>query len=315
MAALDIVIVNWNSGGCLRACIAALRGAFEATPGLIRSVTVVDNASADDSLDGLEGAALPLHILRNADNRGFGAACNQGAAGGMAQYLLFLNPDAVATAAALRLPLDFMERPRHDGVGICGVQLLDDSGKIARTCARFPTPAMFAHAALGLDRLFPRRFPRARMAEWDHAHTRAVDQVIGAYFVIRRALFERIGGFDERYFVYFEEVDLSYRARQAGYASVYLTGATASHRGGGSSDRVKARRLYYSLRSRLLFAFKHFTLRGVVAVTLLTLLVEPATRLGEAILRRQPGRAAETMKGYAWLWAWLPRYLFLGRTD
>lgn len=314
MADLDIVIVNWNSRHYLRGCLDALQAAHDEDARLIRSVTVVDNGSSDDSLDGAAHERLPLRILRNRDNLGFAAACNQGARGGNGNFLLFLNPDAAATAAALRLPLDFMARPGNRKVGICGVQLLDDAGHVARSCARFPTPASFAHAALGLDRILPARFPRARMAEWDHGQTRAVDQVIGAYFLIRRPLFERLGGFDERYFVYFEEVDLSYRARRAGYVSVYLAGAPAWHRGGGSSDGIRARRLYYSLRSRLLYAFKHFSTAGAASVVLLTLFVEPACRVGEAFLRRSPRRAAETLKGYAALWAWLPRYLLLGRT-
>lgn len=314
MARIDIVIVNWNSGDFLRDCVASLCSAHAARPDLIGSVTVVDNGSHDDSLSRMQYGDLPLRIVRNTDNRGFGAACNQGAAGGEAGYLLFLNPDAAASAEALRGPVDYLERPANRRVGICGVQLLDESGRVARSCARFPSPAMFFHGALGLDRIAPGRFPRARMAEWDHGCTRQVDQVIGAYFLVRRPLFEQLGGFDERYFVYFEEVDFSCRARERGFVSVYLAGVQARHRGGGSSDKVRAHRLYYSLRSRLLYSFRHFSKFGALSVVLVTLFVEPVGRLAHAMLVGSPRSAAETIRGYAWLWRWLPRYVFLGRS-
>jgi GT2 family glycosyltransferase len=84
-----------------------------------------------------------------------------------------------------------------------------------------------------------------------------VDQLIGAFFVVRRSLFESLGGFDERFFVYYEEVDFSWRARQAGYSSVYLPGVHALHHGEASSGQVKGRRLFYLLRSRALYARKH----------------------------------------------------------
>lgn len=314
MAGIDIVIVNWNSGHFLRGCLDALEAAHAAAPRLMASVSVVDNGSSDGSLDGAERVGLPLRVLRNGDNRGFAAACNQGAACGVAGYLLFLNPDAAVSAHALRTALAYMERPEHGHVGICGVQLLDEAGEVARSCARFPSPRMFAHAALGLDRVFPSRCRRARMAEWDHRATRCVDQVIGAFFLIRRAVFAQLGGFDERYFVYFEEVDLSYRARQAGHLSVYLADVQAWHRGGGSSDRVRAHRLFYSLRSRLLYAFKHFDAGGALAVAVITLWIEPAGRLCQAVLRGSPRSAAQILQGYARLWGWLARYLFHGKT-
>lgn len=314
MAGIDIVIVNWNSRHFLAGCMQALQQAYETAPGIIASVCVVDNGSVDDSLACVEHTDLPLHVVRNHDNRGFATACNQGSLAGTAPYILFLNPDTAVTAAALSVAAAYMEQSANASVGICGVQLLDEQGKVARSCARFPTPGMFANAALGLDRLFPQRFRRARMAEWDHGQTRRVDQVIGAFFLIRRPLFAKLGRFDERYFVYYEEVDLTYRASQAGYASVFLADVQAWHRGGGTSESIKARRLYYSLRSRLLYAFKHFKPAGAVAVALVTLCLEPASRVAHALLRGSPRNAAETLQGYAFLWAWLPRYLFRGTT-
>ena len=107
---LDIVIVNWNAGDLLRRCLAALPAALDPSFTLAR-VVVVDNASTDGSLTGLDTLPLPLTMVRNATNRGFGAACNQGAAAGRADYLLFLNPDVFVGSRALSVPLRFLEDP------------------------------------------------------------------------------------------------------------------------------------------------------------------------------------------------------------
>jgi GT2 family glycosyltransferase len=152
------------------------------------------------------------------------------------------------------------------------------------------------------------------MAEWDHAQTRQVDQVIGAFFLVRRGLFESLHGFDERFFVYFEEVDFAYRARQAGWLSVYLADAQAFHAGGGTSNQVKARRLFYSLRSRLLYAFKHFSWTGAVGVLLATLLLEPVSRTALALFRHSWAGLKETWAAYGMLWRWLPQWVFKGVT-
>ena len=123
------------------------------------------------------------------------------------------------------------------------------------------------------------------MAEWAHDQTQDVDQVMGAFFMIRRPIFKSLSGFDERFFVYFEEVDLSLRAHQAGWRSVYLAEAQAFHAGGGVSRHVKAKRLYYSLRSRILYVFKHFNPFTAMLVLLTTLLIEPLSRSLLAICR------------------------------
>jgi hypothetical protein len=314
MSSIDIVIVNWNSRQYLRNCVESLRRAHAVRPDLIRSVVIVDNASSDDSLEGLDRPGLPLQIVRNEGNRGFAAACNQGARLGTARHLLFLNPDTTVSAGTLDASARFMDAPDNQTVGICGVQLRDDAGTIARSCARFPSARMYIVSAFGLDRAFPRRFQPHFMAEWDHASTRTVDQVMGAYFFIRRPLFVSLGGFDERYFVYLEEVDLSWRARQSGYSTMFLAGVHAYHRGGGSSENVKAKRLYYVLRSRILYAFKNFRPLPALAVAAVILCLEPTTRVVRALLSRSLGGVAETLAGYAYLWAWVPRYVLFGKT-
>ena len=297
-ALLSIITVNWNAGHQLLDCINSIQK-FGAP--YVTQTIVVDNGSTDGSEKTIQDM-LGVKVILSGENLGFGKACNLGAQHAESEYLLFLNPDAALYSDSLPNALAFMQDPANVKVGICGVQLLDESGRLSRSCARFPSAFGFMAHALGLDRLFPRLSPA--MAEWDHAQTREVDQVIGAFFLVRREVFDVLGGFDERFFVYFEEVDFSRRAHNAGWRSVYLADAKAFHAGGGTSNQVKARRLFYSLRSRLLYSFKHFSIPAASTVLFVTLLIEPLARSVLALVRRSLPGFKETWAGYFMLWTW-----------
>lgn len=305
---LCIIIVNWNSGGQLYDCLKSIANVEQSGFRVVR-VVVIDNASTDESTDGLHDINLPLQFIRNSANRGFAAACNQGAQGSVADYLLFLNPDTTLFYDSLTIPISFIEQPENQHVGILGIQLVDDSRAISRTCARFPTPARFFSKMLGLDRMFPRVFRSHFMSEWDHQDNREVDHVIGAFFLVRRSLFEMLNGFDERFFVYLEDVDFSLRARQLGWSSYYLAAAQAYHKGGGTSEQIKAKRLFYSLRSRILYGYKHFGHFSATGLMLGTLLLEPIARLILGISRFSGEEIAETIKGYMMLWGTMPQWI------
>lgn len=255
---LDIVIVNWNSGEALAACLASLAGTSDLES--VASVVVVDNASTDRSEEAvsLPSNATLFATLRNQENLGFGTACNQGAEEGTAPYLLFLNPDTEVREGALRKALEFLEAPENAGYGIAGVPLLGASGKVLRTCARFPTPMNLTLQTTGLDRLPPLRRWGRYMREWDHQSTRRVDQVMGAFLLIRRSVFQSLDGFDQRFFVYWEDVDLCRRATTRNHLVAFVDGAGVLHEGGVSSGTVKDLRLFYSLRSRIQYGRKHF---------------------------------------------------------
>lgn len=305
---LSIIVVNWNAGAQLRTCIDSIA---QYGAGLVKQTIVVDNGSVDGSDASVEG--LPnVTLIRAGANLGFGKACNLGARQAKSDYLLFLNPDAALYSETLPKALAYMQDPANAKVGICGVQLIDETGHVSRSCARFPTAVGHVVHAVGLDRFIPRlgHF----MAEWDHAQTRQVNHVIGAFFLVRRAVFESLHGFDERFFVYLEDLDFSYRSRRAGWETMYLADAQAFHAGGGTSNQVKARRLFYSLRSRLLYAFKHFSWLGAVAVLMATLFVEPLSRSALAMLRRSWSGLHETWAAYGMLWRWLPQWVFKGVT-
>ena len=303
---LDVVVVNWNAGNLLRQCVCSIAAAKVADLE-IGCVVVVDNASVDGSAERLECEALDLRLIRNEFNRGFAAACNQGAGVCRSDYILFLNPDTRLYGDSLIRPLRFMDEPANRRVGICGVQLVDEYGRVARTCSRFPSLASYVWEMTGLDRLLPTRIQGHFMREWDHGESRDVDQVMGAFFLVRRDLFVRLSGFDERFFVYFEEVDFSLRARACGMRSHYLAQTQVYHKGCGTTEQIRAKRLFYSLRSRLLYGYKHFDRLRAHLLLLVTLVPEAVSRLLLAGCRRSGAQMWETVHGYALLWRELPR--------
>jgi len=302
---LDVVVVNWNAGHLLTNCLNSIADA-EMTGYRLMRVVVVDNGSTDGSLESLSKIGSQFDTIRNTSNLGFAAACNQGAKNSEADYLLFLNPDTRLSKNSISGPIDLMQRAEHQSIGICGVQLVDDNGNVSRSCARFPTPRIFLITVLGLDRVFPAVFRGPRMTEWSHAENKHVDQIIGAFFLVRGCLFRLLGGFDERFFVYFEEVDFSLRASKAGWKSFYLADARAYHKGGGSSGKVRAERLFYSLRSRIQYAEKHFSRMGFLGVLAATVSIEFATRLIHGIIILSMSTIVETVRAYLMLWRDVP---------
>jgi GT2 family glycosyltransferase len=141
---------------------------------------------------------------------------------------------------------------------------------------------------LFLDRFYPALVPRHFLSDWDHRDTRSVDQVIGAFLLIRRGLFEKLQGFDERYFLYYEDVDLCLSVRKAGWKVVYFAGARAEHVGGGSTGGAKGRRLYYLTISRTQYTAKWHGKMAAVAVFGLSVILELPIRWLHAIVARPP---------------------------
>lgn len=305
---LDIVIVNWNAGPLLEGCIASVL-ASDCQGFALDRVVVVDNGSTDGSTAFLATAEPPLVLIENQANRGFAAACNGGAAGSAADYLLFLNPDTVLDRDTLSRAVTFMEAPENAGVDISGIRLRDEQGRTQRCCSRYPTPWLMVAHSLGLDRVLPRLVPSHFLTEWDHEDTRDVPQVMGAFLLIRRSAFERLGGFDERFFVYYEDVDLCFRAVQAGGRCVHNAAVSAVHVGGGTTDRIKARRQFYGARSRIQYAAKHFGPAGAVLAGLAGLVFEPLARMAQGAARGSRQQIADAAEGARLLWQALPEML------
>ena len=293
---LDIVIVNWNTGKQLAACVESIA---LANCGNLRlsSVVVVDNASADGSVGNAACCSLRLRVIRNDENRGFARACNQGAKGSAADFLLFLNPDTVLTANALTGPTEFMGEPKNVKVGITGIQLVDGHGRVSPSCSRFPTTWRLLAEIFGIDRIYPSA--AQRMLDWNHAESREVDQVMGAFILIRRDLFESLGGFDERFFLYFEDDDLCLRALQAGYDCLLEPQAQVLHIGGASSTpswRTDFFKQFHFFRSRHLIIGKYLGKAAAWRYSAKTVLAAPlAVLLYTLLLRRK-----HALKWLAW---------------
>ncbi|KMO44530.1 glycosyl transferase [Methylobacterium tarhaniae] len=291
--ALDVVIVNWNGGALLRTCLASLSAAEDGLGDALRlRVVVVDNASRDGSLEDLPRLRHGPAVIANPDNQGFGRACNAGAARGTAPAILFLNPDARVTAESLAGAHAALMVEAE--TGIVGAQLLDEEGRVQRSCARRPNALSLVGQALLLDRA--RLVPSHFMTEWDHAEDRAVDQVMGAFLMIRRSLFEALGGFDERFFVYYEDVDLCARAWDAGFAVRHLAGITVRHEGQGTTRAAKAHRLACFLESQIRYAAKHHGRATALALVATAFGAQVPLRLVQALARRSRAEAGEVLR-------------------
>ena len=297
---IHIVIVNWNTGAYLSECLESVVLA-DRDDVTVERVTVIDNASTDGSAAALDDLDLPLEVVHNSSNIGFAAACNQGAAGSEADYLLFLNPDTRLFEDTLAVVTSFMDSEQAAQIGICGGQVLDPTGGPAISCARFPTLPVLFGKMTRLSLVLPRFFPSHHLTPAETSHSGIVDQVIGAFFLVRRRLFTRSDGFDTSYFVYYEEVDFARRALQQGFRSYFLKEARVLHAGNVSSDQVRDVRLYHSLRSRQVYALRHWPRWQAGLLALLTLGIELPARLTMALLQRSRSDFSATVSAYRML--------------
>ncbi len=215
-ATVDIIIVAFNSGEFLDSCLDSIGAGTPA--GLAINVLVVDNASTDGTADRAEVRTEPwLRVKRNERNVGFAAAANIGIRETHGEYVLLLNPDTVLSPEAIGAAVTFLRET--DDAAIVSPKLVLQDGSIDPGCHRgFPTPwASFTYLA-GLEKLFPKARLLNGYHRWDLPldKVHAVDAVSGAFMLFRRSLVDRIGLFDERFFMYAEDVDFCMRAKQAG---------------------------------------------------------------------------------------------------
>ena len=296
---LSIVIVNWNAGSQLRDCVTSILTSNQSCFKLDK-IIVVDNASTDDSLSLLPQNERMI-VVRNQVNFGFGKACNIGAREAKSDLLLFLNPDTKLELQTLDQAIKFyINNSKLMHFGILGIKLLHDNDSVQRSCARFPSTRSYFFDSTGLSKLFPNE--SLHMGDFNHLSSRFVDHVIGAFFLMENGVFNQLNGFDESFFVYLEDLDFSYRASKLGHKSYFLAETTAVHVGGGCSQQVKAKRLFYSLNSRLIYAKKHFSALDYLLVSGLTLFVEPFSRAMLSLLKRDFKGFSETLLSYKMLY-------------
>ncbi|MBU0702388.1 MAG: glycosyltransferase family 2 protein [Chloroflexi bacterium] len=284
MLDLSIVIVNWNVRDLLRCCLASLaeRAPGVAAPSL--EVIVVDNGSADGSADMIRTEFPHVQLIANDENRGFTAANNQGLARGRGRYLLLLNPDTEVLGDALATMIGYMdERPQ---VGALGPQLRYPDGTLQPSRRRFPTltTALVESTIVQqwwADNRILRRYYMADTAEGTPGDDtiQAVDWLVGACLLVRRQVYEQVGGLDEGFFMYSEELDWCRRIRDAGWEVVYLPTATIVHHEGKSSEQVVAARHIHFQTSKVRY-FRKYHGQVVAEVLRLFLLGSYVWQLG-----------------------------------
>lgn len=225
---LSCIIVNHNLKYLPRLCIEALRRSKCDFP---FEIIVADNASVDESLDYLEQMHKngEITLVHSGSNLGYGRANNLGARYAKGQYILVLNPDISVEENTLQKMVDYMDK--HKDVGLLGPQLYFFNGQIQDSCRRFMSPMDLIIKRTPLRRLkfLKKKVDGYVMADFDRNRTSEVDLVTGACFIIPKKVFDEVGGFDDRYFLFMEDVDLCRKTWEAGHKVVYLPEAKALH--------------------------------------------------------------------------------------
>lgn len=247
--------MNFNTRERLARCLRSLE---DQPSEFTIDVTVVDNASSDGSADMVALRFPRVRLIRNDRNRGYAAANNQALRLAAGRRLLFLNPDTVVPRGALTILVRHLdEGPR---VGIVGCRLVRLDGSLDHACRRsFPTPFTALCRFLRLSRLFPssRTLGGYNLTYLDPRGTYEVDSVVGAFMLVRREVYAAIGGLDESYFMYGEDLDFCFRARAAGFSVRYVGSASVVHEKGASSRKAVLRMHYHFHRAMVLFHRKH----------------------------------------------------------
>jgi N-acetylglucosaminyl-diphospho-decaprenol L-rhamnosyltransferase len=261
MPRVSVIIVSYNAADQLEAALRSLAALPEvAADPTLAEVIVSDNGSADDSVSRARAAYPAIRILENGANLGFAKACNIGARAARAPLLFFLNPDARGHAGLLRSAVEYFDD--HLDVAMAGAKLLNEDGSVAESCGEFDTwwQAFLRSSAWGELPFFRKQANGYRLRQWDYASERDVDLVVGAAMFVRASVFRELGGFDERFFLYHEEIDFAHRLRDRGLRVVYLPQCVVTHAGeaGGAKKTWGASGvLGWRQRSRRLYWIKH----------------------------------------------------------
>ena len=259
---LSVVIVNWNVRDLLRRCLRSLLQPATYNPqpashDLQPEIIVIDNASRDGSTEMLRAEFPQVRLIANRENRGFTAANNQGLALAQGRYLLLLNPDTEVVDDALAVMVGYMDE--HPAVGVLGPRLRYPDGRPQSSRRRFPTFATALVESTVVQEWWPdnRLLRRYYMADTPDDAIQEVDWLVGACLLVRREVYEQVGGLDEGFFMYSEELDWCRRIKDAGWKVVYLPTATVIHHEGKSSEQVVAARHIHFQSSKVRYFRKH----------------------------------------------------------
>ena len=270
---LSIIIVNWNTRDLLRRC---LRSVFEQTKNIDFEVFVVDNASSDQSADMVRREFPQVLLIVSDINLGFGKGNNMALQYAKGEFILFLNPDTEVLDRAIEKTVRFMQGDKQ--IGIVGCRIVNADLSLQPSCRKFPTVISQALILLKLHNFFP-QFKSLReyhMLDFDYSRISEVDQVMGAFLMIPKDVLDKVGTFDERYWILFEEVDLCKRVKSAGYKIIFYPDAQILHEKGASFKQQKALKRQLNFNSSLL---KYFKKNHSFASYFVLLLLQPISLL------------------------------------
>lgn len=254
---ISIVIVNYNVAYFLEQCLNAVFKALENTNG---EVFVVDNDSIDSSVDLVEKKFPNVHLIANKDNVGFSKANNQAMRIAKGRYVLLLNPDTVVEEDTFSKCISFMDN--HPEAGGLGVRMIDGKGNFLPESKRgLPTPEVAFYKVFGISRLFPKskRFGSYHLGYLDEFETNEIEVLSGAFMLMRKEALDKVGLLDEAFFMYGEDIDLSYRITQGGYKNFYFPETQIIHYKGESTKKSSINYVFVFYRAMIIFAQKHFS--------------------------------------------------------
>ncbi|HEX2973908.1 MAG TPA: glycosyltransferase family 2 protein [Tepidisphaeraceae bacterium] len=296
---VSILIVSYNTREMTLAC---LRSVYEQTHGISFDVLVVDNDSHDGSAEAIAEQFPQARLIRPGKNIGFAAANNLAARQATGEYLLLLNPDTVILDGAIQKVLAFAKT--HPEAGIVGGRTFFGDGSLNyNSCHGRPTPWSLLCMGLGLSSLFRRSrfFNPESLGAWKRDSVKAVDAVTGCFLLIRRDLWMHLEGFDESFFMYGEETDLCWRAREQGYKCLIDAEAKLIHYG-GASEKVRADKMIRLFRAKTHLFQKHWNQHMVwFGVRMLDLWAFSRMVVLSVLRRIQPSRA-EAYQAWQEIW-------------
>jgi GT2 family glycosyltransferase len=268
---LSVVIVNYNVKYFLEQCLYSVRRASE---GIQAEVFVVDNNSVDGSVKMVREKFPEVILVENKDNAGFSKANNQAIKKSKGEYVLLLNPDTVVEDDTFFKVLSFMDE--HPDAGGLGVKMIDGKGNFLPESKRgLPTPSVAFYKMFGLSKFFPksRVFGKYHLGFLDKDEVNTVEILSGAFMLLRKSVLDKTGLLDETFFMYGEDIDLSYRILKAGFKNYYFPGTRIIHYKGESTKKGSINYVVLFYNAMIIFARKHFTSKKA---RLLTFLINPA---------------------------------------
>ena len=264
---LSVIIVNYNVKYFLEQALFSLR---KASQGLEVEYIVIDNNSTDGSAEYVRNNFPWVKLIANSENLGFGRANNQGLLIAKGQYLLIVNPDTVVGENTLKILIEQLRS--NPQIGVTGPKIIDKEGKFELSCRRgFPTPFAAFSKITGLAVLFPKSklFAKYNLTYLDPDLTCEVDSLSGCFMLLKREVYEEVGGFDEDFFLYGEDIDWCYRIKKAGWKILYYPQAEVIHYGGESTLRsdIDSRKLFFKAMRH--FVKKHFSTKFPLMISLI----------------------------------------------